>query len=58
MGFGHIEFATTEAAQKALELNGLYLLTRPVRLDIARERGAYTVTPGVIEEVCCSCLQL
>lgn len=32
---------------QALELNGLYLLTRPVRLDIARERGAYTVTPGM-----------
>nr|XP_029151249.1 nucleolin 2 isoform X1 [Arachis hypogaea] len=43
-GFGHVEFATAEAAQSALELNEHELLNRPVRLDLARERGAYT--PG------------
>ncbi|KAK9691400.1 hypothetical protein RND81_09G194800 [Saponaria officinalis] len=37
-GFGHVEFATAEAAQKALELNDKPLLDRPVRLDVARER--------------------
>ncbi|KAK8265085.1 hypothetical protein V6Z12_D12G155000 [Gossypium hirsutum] len=41
-GYGHVEFATAEAAQKALELNGEYLTNRAVRLDLARERGAYT----------------
>ncbi|MBA0834455.1 hypothetical protein Goarm_006808, partial [Gossypium armourianum] len=41
-GYGHVEFATAEAAQKALELNGEYLMNRAVRLDLARERGAYT----------------
>ncbi|CAN6587185.1 unnamed protein product [Malus baccata var. baccata] len=46
-GFGHVEFATAEAARKALELNGLDLLGRDIRLDLARERGergAYTPT--------------
>ncbi|MQL05543.1 hypothetical protein EI015_26075, partial [Escherichia coli] len=41
-GFGHVEFATPEAAQNALELNEQELLNRPVRLDLARERGTYT----------------
>ncbi|MBA0717955.1 hypothetical protein Golax_005726, partial [Gossypium laxum] len=41
-GYGHVEFATAEAAQKALELNGEYLMNRAVRLDLARERVAYT----------------
>ncbi|XP_039026756.1 nucleolin 2-like isoform X2 [Hibiscus syriacus] len=45
-GYGHVEFATVEAAQKALELNGEYLLNRAVRLDLARERGAYTPYSG------------
>ncbi|KAL9244237.1 hypothetical protein vseg_018036 [Gypsophila vaccaria] len=39
-GFGHVEFETAEAAQKAMELNGKEMLDRPVRLDLARERGA------------------
>ncbi|KAK9682188.1 hypothetical protein RND81_10G056500 [Saponaria officinalis] len=39
-GFGHVEFATPEAALKAMELNGQEMLDRPVRLDLARERGA------------------
>ncbi|CAN6675248.1 unnamed protein product [Malus baccata var. baccata] len=46
-GFGHVEFATAEEAKKALEFNGLELLGRDVRLDLARERGekgAYTPT--------------
>ncbi|MCL7050441.1 hypothetical protein MKW94_000446 [Papaver nudicaule] len=33
----HIEFATEEAANKAVELNGEYLLGRPVALGFARE---------------------
>ena len=41
-GYGHVEFETHEAAKKALELNGQDLLNRAVRLDLARERGAYT----------------
>ncbi|KAJ6737029.1 EUKARYOTIC TRANSLATION INITIATION FACTOR 4B/4H [Salix viminalis] len=38
-GFGHVEFTTAEAAQKALNFNGKSLLGREVRLDLARERG-------------------
>ncbi|KAL0446587.1 UNVERIFIED_CONTAM: Nucleolin 2 [Sesamum latifolium] len=46
-GFGHVEFASAEAAEKALrELNGEELLGRPVRLDLARERGASTPYSG------------
>ncbi|KAL8153779.1 hypothetical protein V2J09_011539 [Rumex salicifolius] len=41
-GFGHVEFATCEEAQKALEMNGMDLSGRPVKLDLARERGAAT----------------
>ncbi|WCJ40040.1 nucleolin like 2 [Euphorbia peplus] len=41
-GFGHVEFATVEEAQKALKLNGNQLLGREVRLDLARERGDKT----------------
>ncbi|KAI3453271.1 hypothetical protein Pfo_009934 [Paulownia fortunei] len=46
-GFGHVEFASAEAAEKALhELNGEELLGRPVRLDLAKERGSYTPYSG------------
>ncbi|CAI9096965.1 OLC1v1033239C3 [Oldenlandia corymbosa var. corymbosa] len=46
-GFGHVEFATAEAAQRALnELNGQELLGRGLRLDIAAERGSYTPQSG------------
>ncbi|XP_011070437.1 nucleolin 1-like [Sesamum indicum] len=46
-GFGHVEFASAEAAEKALrELNGEELLGRSVRLDLARERGANTPYSG------------
>ncbi|MCF6814737.1 hypothetical protein L3H39_11005, partial [Corynebacterium sp. MC-16] len=41
-GFGHVEFATAAAAQKALGLNGQQLFNRELRIDLARERGAYT----------------
>ncbi|KAL3583957.1 hypothetical protein D5086_015018 [Populus alba] len=41
-GFGHVEFTTAEAAQKALKLNGKPLLGRDVRLDLAREKGSNT----------------
>ncbi|XP_071693561.1 uncharacterized protein [Rutidosis leptorrhynchoides] len=42
-GYGHVEFATPDAAQKALELNGEDLVGRAVKLDFAKERGgAYT----------------
>ncbi|KAM3212350.1 hypothetical protein ACQJBY_065432 [Aegilops geniculata] len=43
-GSTHVEFATTEAAEKAYKLNGRDLAGRPVSLDFARERG--TITPG------------
>ncbi|WOG83513.1 hypothetical protein DCAR_0102689 [Daucus carota subsp. sativus] len=36
-GFGHVEFATVEAAQNALNLAGQDLVGRQVRLDLARE---------------------
>ncbi|CAD5196313.1 unnamed protein product [Musa acuminata subsp. malaccensis] len=45
-GFGHVEFATEEAVQKALEMNGQELFGRAVRLDVARERGSYTPNNG------------
>ncbi|XP_065625994.1 nucleolin 2-like, partial [Quercus suber] len=45
-GFGHVEFATVEAAQKAVSLNGQDLLGRAVKLDFARERGQYTPHDG------------
>ncbi|KAJ1440388.1 RNA-binding domain superfamily [Sesbania bispinosa] len=42
-GFGHVEFATAEAAQKALELDNTELLKRPIRIGIAREKVEYTL---------------
>ncbi|KAL2557626.1 heterogeneous nuclear ribonucleoprotein A3-like protein 1-like [Forsythia ovata] len=46
-GFGHIEFASAEAAEKAIqELNGKHLLGRRVRLDFTREKGSYTPHSG------------
>ncbi|KAL8535705.1 hypothetical protein ACS0TY_011365 [Phlomoides rotata] len=46
-GFGYVEFASAEAAEKALhELNGKELLRRPVRLDIAKERRLYAPYSG------------
>ncbi|XP_057963316.1 nucleolin 2-like isoform X4 [Malania oleifera] len=45
-GFGHVEFDTAEAAQKALELNNEELLGRAVKLDMARERGSHTPYSG------------
>ncbi|KAK9266989.1 hypothetical protein L1049_028605 [Liquidambar formosana] len=41
-GFGHVEFATAEEAQKALKLNGQQLLGCSMKLDMAPEKGAYT----------------
>nr|XP_020181580.2 nucleolin 2-like [Aegilops tauschii subsp. strangulata] len=43
-GSTHVEFATTEAAEKAYKLNGRDLAGRPVRLDFGRERG--TISPS------------
>ncbi|XP_047056272.1 nucleolin 2-like [Lolium rigidum] len=45
-GFAHVEFATTEAAQKACKLNGHGLMGRSVRLNFAQERGAFTPGSG------------
>ncbi|KAL6970116.1 hypothetical protein U1Q18_029821, partial [Sarracenia purpurea var. burkii] len=45
-GYGHVEFCTVEAAQKALKLDGKDLLGRRVRLDLARERGSYIPVGG------------
>lgn len=45
-GFGHVEFATAEAAQEALKLNGGDFLGRQIKLDLAREKGAYTPASG------------
>ncbi|XP_047972981.1 nucleolin 1-like isoform X2 [Salvia hispanica] len=42
-GYGYVEFASAEAAEKALhELNGKELLRRRVRLDFLKERGSVT----------------
>ncbi|XP_019091994.1 PREDICTED: nucleolin 2 isoform X3 [Camelina sativa] len=41
-GYGHVEFVSAEAAQKAMELNGKPLLGRDVRLDLANEMGNRT----------------
>nr|GFC95101.1 nucleolin 1 isoform X1 [Tanacetum cinerariifolium] len=38
-GYGHVEFTTPDAAQKAIELNGSDLLGREVKIDLAKERG-------------------
>ncbi|GMP62939.1 hypothetical protein CsSME_00024846 [Camellia sinensis var. sinensis] len=46
-GYGHVEFATVAAAQKALKLDGQDLLGRRVRLDLAKERGSYTSNSGM-----------
>ncbi|KAM7463293.1 hypothetical protein LguiA_031414 [Lonicera macranthoides] len=45
-GFGHVEFATVEAAQKAMQLNRQELLGRRIKLDYAREKGSYTPNSG------------
>ncbi|KAL4585295.1 hypothetical protein LXL04_009911 [Taraxacum kok-saghyz] len=42
LGYGYIEFTTSEGAQEALKLNQGVILDRKVYLDLARERGAYT----------------
>ncbi|VVA98112.1 unnamed protein product [Arabis nemorensis] len=44
-GFGHVEFASGEAAQKALELHGKQLLGRDVWLDFANEKRGSSTTP-------------
>ncbi|GJU42921.1 nucleotide-binding alpha-beta plait domain-containing protein [Tanacetum coccineum] len=36
-GYGHVEFTTPDAAQKAIELNGSYLLGLDVKIDLAKE---------------------
>ncbi|KAK8471649.1 hypothetical protein PHAVU_003G282900 [Phaseolus vulgaris] len=41
-GFGHIEFATAEAALKALELDNTELLRRCIGVEIARGKGEHT----------------
>lgn len=43
-GFGHVEFETAEAAQKALSKSGQTVEGREIWCDLARERGA--ATPG------------
>jgi RNA recognition motif-containing protein len=37
-GFAHVEFATPEAALKAVEYNGEVLDGRPIRIDISAPR--------------------
>ncbi|RDX99722.1 Nucleolin 2, partial [Mucuna pruriens] len=41
-GFGKVEFATEEAAKKALEFDNIELLRRPIGVYLAREKGDYT----------------
>ena len=38
-GFAHVEFATPEAALKAVEYNGEVLDGRPIRIDISEPRA-------------------
>ncbi|GAU43021.1 hypothetical protein TSUD_12760 [Trifolium subterraneum] len=40
-GFGHVEFGTAEAAQKALELDNTELLNRHIKVSIALEKSEY-----------------
>ncbi|XP_027913240.1 nucleolin 1-like isoform X2 [Vigna unguiculata] len=40
-GYAHVKFATAEAAQKAVELNGTIHLGRCLRVEIAHEKGEY-----------------
>ncbi|WJX10565.1 hypothetical protein P8452_01272 [Trifolium repens] len=40
-GFGHVEFGTAEAAQKALELDDTELLNRRMKVGIAVEKSEY-----------------
>ncbi|KAK7346133.1 hypothetical protein VNO80_20648 [Phaseolus coccineus] len=40
-GFGHVQFATTEAAQKALELDNTKWFGRCISVGIAQEKGEY-----------------
>ncbi|XP_071693508.1 uncharacterized protein [Rutidosis leptorrhynchoides] len=42
VGYAHVTFATPDAAQKALKLNGKDLVGRPVELDLPKGRGAKT----------------
>ncbi|XP_051122322.1 nucleolin 2-like isoform X2 [Andrographis paniculata] len=40
-GYGYVEFASSEAAEKAVrELNGKELLRRPVKIDFVREKSS------------------
>ncbi|KAI9075601.1 hypothetical protein K1719_042443 [Acacia pycnantha] len=50
-GFAHVLFATVEAAQSALMLNGKELLRRSLRLNLAPERGAYSRSSNNRNEV-------
>lgn len=38
-GFAHVEFATAEAALKAVEFNGEVLDGRPIRIDVSAPRA-------------------
>ncbi|XP_045803879.1 nucleolin 2-like isoform X4 [Trifolium pratense] len=40
-GFGHVEFGTAEAAQKALKLDNTELLNRHIKVSIAVEKSDY-----------------
>ena len=42
-GFGHVSFATTEAVQAALKLNGKEIDGRAVNIDISEEKDKSTV---------------
>jgi nucleolin len=45
-GFGHVEFETSEGAQKALAKSGLSVEGREIFCDLARERGAAPQSGG------------
>ncbi|KAJ0592612.1 putative nucleotide-binding alpha-beta plait domain superfamily, RNA-binding domain superfamily [Helianthus annuus] len=42
-GYGHVEIATLEAAQKTLQVNGEPLLDHLVKLDLAKEKHTLLV---------------
>ncbi|KAK4252739.1 hypothetical protein QN277_014349 [Acacia crassicarpa] len=46
-GFGHVEFATPEAAQNALKLNGTKLLRQYIKLDLANEKIVHSSNSSI-----------
>jgi hypothetical protein len=60
-GFGHVEFASPESAQKAMEFNGEELEGRALRIDVSAPRARETLTDArtLMQIVCLlACVRL